>query len=82
MAKKDYHKKTPERAEYMSKYAVEWKKKNSKAVMLYFNLRADADILAMLDSVPSKLVYIRSLIRQDMADRGISFGTEDSDDED
>ena len=39
---------------------------NTKKVMLKFNVRTDADILAKLDSVPAKQTYIKQLIRADL----------------
>ena len=82
MAKKDYHKKTPERAKYMNDYTREWNKANTYLCATRFSRSHDADIIKMLESVPSKIDYLRRLIREDMDSHGISFGTEDSDDED
>lgn len=81
MAKKDYHKKTPERMAYMSKYTADWNKANIVTVALKLNKVNDADIIRMLNSVPSRIDYMRTLVRQDMADRGISFSEEDFADE-
>lgn len=39
---------------------------NTKKVMLKFNIKTDADILAKLDSVPAKQTYIKQLIRADL----------------
>ena len=79
---KDYHKKTPERAKYMNDYTREWNKANSYPLGLRFSRSLDADIIRMLESVPSKIDYLRRLIREDMDSHGISFGSEDQDDED
>lgn len=45
----------------------EYKKQHSKLVALRFFNSKDADIIAKLESVPSKLDYIRQLIREDIA---------------
>ena len=75
----DYHKKTPERAKYLSDYTKEWNKANTVCVGLRFSRTRDADILKMLDSVPARLDYIRQLIRDDMDTRGISFDDDEDD---
>ena len=79
---KDYHKKTPERAAYMSKYTADWNKANTYLCATRFSRSLDADIIKMLESVPSKIDYLRKLIREDIESRGISFSEEDSADED
>lgn len=40
--------------------------KSSKIVPLRLNLNTDSDILNKLDQVPSKMGYIKELIRKDM----------------
>lgn len=40
--------------------------KSSKIVPLRLNLNTDSDILDKLDQVPSKMGYIKELIRKDM----------------
>lgn len=40
---------------------------NTKQIKLKLNKRTDADILEALESVPNKQGYIKSLIRQDIA---------------
>lgn len=40
--------------------------KATTQVKMKLNLKTDADILAKLDSVPSKQTYIKSLIRADI----------------
>lgn len=42
-------------------------KEKTKVVPIRLNLNNDADILAKLDSVPSKMGYIKQLIRDDIA---------------
>ena len=41
-------------------------KEKTKCVLLRLNLRTDKDILEKLDSVPSKMGYIKELIRADI----------------
>lgn len=43
-----------------------YNKANTKSMALRFNLKTDADILEKLDNVPSKLGYIKQLIRADI----------------
>lgn len=40
---------------------------NTKQIKLKLNKKTDADILEALESVPNKQGYIKSLIRQDIA---------------
>ena len=40
--------------------------KNTKQIMLKFNLKTDKDILMKLDSVENKQGYIKDLIREDI----------------
>ena len=68
---------TPHRIQYLKEYNVEWKKKNTRTIALRFMLKGDADILARLDSMPSKLEYVRQLIRKDIEEQGIKFNDED-----
>lgn len=42
-------------------------KEKTKSVLVRLNMNTDADILAKLDSVESKMGYIKRLIREDMA---------------
>lgn len=42
-------------------------KEKTKSVQIRLNMNTDADILAKLDSVESKMGYIKRLIREDMA---------------
>lgn len=41
-------------------------KEKTKCVNLRLNLKTDADILEKLDNVPSKMGYIKELIRNDI----------------
>lgn len=41
-------------------------KEKTRCVQVRLNVNTDADILAKLDSVPSKMGYIKELIRKDM----------------
>ena len=43
-----------------------YNKANTKSVALRFNLRTDNDILERLGKVPSKMGYIKDLIRKDI----------------
>lgn len=47
-----------------------FKKLHTHQVGLKLNLALDADILAKLDSVPSKMGYIKKLIRDDIRKNG------------
>lgn len=53
-----------------NKYADEWKKVHVKRYCLALNRNTDKDIIAHLETVPSKQGYIKGLIRQDMKRRG------------
>ena len=64
---------TPHRQQYLKDYNRGWKKENTRSIHLRFMLKSDADILAKLDSVPSKLEYIRQLIRKDMEEQGFAY---------
>ena len=44
-------------------------KKNTKSVLLKLNLKTDKDIIEHLNSVGSKMGYIKSLIRKDMEEK-------------
>ena len=45
---------------------TKYNKSHTRQVPLRFNLNTDADILEKLDNVPSKLGYIKQLIRADI----------------
>mgnify|MGYP007013874213 CR=1 FL=1 len=40
---------------------------NCKFYHMKFNIRTDADVIAKLESVPSKQDYVRQLIRKELA---------------
>lgn len=40
--------------------------KNTKAYCLRFNKKTDADVIQKLENVPSKMGYIKTLIRKDL----------------
>ena len=43
-----------------------YNKENTKCIQIRLNFKTDADILDKLERVPSKMGYIKSLIRQDL----------------
>ena len=43
-----------------------YNKEKTKCIMVRLNKTTDADIIAKIDSVPSKMGYIKNLIRKDM----------------
>lgn len=43
---------------------------NCKFYTLKFNKKTDADVIAKLDSVPSRQNYLRQLVRNDMKEGG------------
>lgn len=45
-------------------------REKTKSVQLRLNLTTDADILKKLDGVPSKMGYIKRLIREDIKRNG------------
>ena len=42
---------------------------NCKFYTMKFNKKTDADVIAKLDSVPSRQDYIRQLVRKDLANK-------------
>lgn len=48
------------------KASNKYDKENTKSVLLKLNKKTDADIIELLDAVPSKMGYIKDLIRQDI----------------
>ena len=52
--------------EAQKKASANYAKKMTKCVNLAFNRKTDADILEKLDSVDSKMGYIKKLIREDI----------------
>lgn len=45
-----------------------FEKENTKSILVKLNLKTDEDIIAKLDSVKSKMGYIKELIRKDIKD--------------
>lgn len=43
-----------------------WRKKHMTRVVMRLRNEEDADVIAKLKSVPNKIEYIRSLVREDM----------------
>lgn len=43
-----------------------YNKKNTKIIALRLNLKTDGDIVTKLEQVPTKMGYIKDLIRKDM----------------
>lgn len=56
------------RPESTTQAILKWQKNNLKQLKLNLHITNDADILEKLDSVPSKLGYIKELIRKDIAE--------------
>ena len=61
------NKKTGKPYESSVKASAKYDKEKTRSVRLKLSIMADADILAKLDTVPSKMGYIKSLIRADIA---------------
>lgn len=53
-------------SEALKKAVKKYDEANTVQVKMKLNLKTDADILAKLDSVPSKQGYIKHLIRSDI----------------
>ncbi len=51
----------------LKKAQLKYNTEKTRQVCLRLNISGDADIMAKLDSVPSKQGYIKALIRADMA---------------
>lgn len=51
-----------------------YNKRSTTMVALRLNLKTDADILERLSQVPSKMGYVKRLIREDMARERASEG--------
>lgn len=45
---------------------TKYNKKNTKSYCLKLNKKTDKDVIAKLDGVPSKMGYIKELIRKDL----------------
>ena len=65
--RKDMPRKTQTTPNAHTRANTKYNKSHTKQVPLRFNLKTDADILEKLESVPNKLGYIKSLIRDDIA---------------
>lgn len=48
------------------KAATKYNAANTKLLQIRLNLKTDADIIAHLETVPSKMGYVKDLIRADM----------------
>lgn len=57
--------------ESIIKAVNKFNKEKTKSVQLRLNMNTDADILAKLETVDSKMGYIKRLIREDMRKNGI-----------
>lgn len=49
-----------------SEASMKYDRKNTKDVRIKLNLKNDADIIELLESLPNKQGYIKELIRRDM----------------
>ena len=47
-------------------------KENTTCVLLRLNFSTDRDVIQKLESVPSKMGYIKKLIRKDMKENGFT----------
>ena len=47
-------------------------KENTLCVLLRLNFNTDRDVIQKLESVPSKMGYIKELIRKDMKENGFT----------
>lgn len=47
-------------------------KENTTCVLLRLNFNTDRDVIQKLESVPSKIGYIKELIRKDMKENGFT----------
>lgn len=57
--------------ESVIKAVNKFNKEKTKSVQIRLNMNTDADILAKLDAVDSKMGYIKRMIREDMRKNGI-----------
>ena len=60
------HKYSEEGYDRFLTYFKEWQKKNIAQISLKFSLENDKDILEQLSNQPSKIDYIRKLVRDDI----------------
>jgi hypothetical protein len=56
--------------ESMIRAVNKFNREKTKSVQVRLNLNTDADILAKLDAVDSKMGYIKRLIREDLKKNG------------
>lgn len=54
-------------------------KENTLCVLLRLNFSTDRDVIQKLESVPSKMGYIKELIRKDMKENGFTAESRKSD---
>ena len=52
------------------KASNKFNKHGTKSIMLRLNFNTDADVIKKLDSVPSKMGYVKKLIRKDIKNNG------------
>ena len=55
--------------------ATKYNAKKTKLLQIRLNLKTDADILEHLETVPSKMGYVKALIREDMKKKPEQDGT-------
>lgn len=58
--------------EAQSKASDKYNKENTLCVLLRLNFSTDRDVIQKLESVPSKMGYIKKLIRKDMKENGFT----------
>ena len=58
--------------EAQSKASDKYNKENTLCVLLRLNFNTDIEIIKKLESVPSKMGYIKELIRKDMKENGFT----------
>ena len=54
------------------KAATKYNAANTKLLQIRLNFKTDADIIAHIETVSSKMGYVKNLIREDMAQGGAS----------
>lgn len=55
------------------KASNKFNKHNTKSIILKLNFNTDADIIKKLEHVPSKMGYIKKLIREDIKNNGAAY---------
>lgn len=55
------------------KASNKFNKHHTKSIILKLNFNTDADIIKKLESVPSKMGYIKKLIREDIKNNGAAY---------